>query len=92
MIYGTVKRLRWTVPNIPDKPELTPPYFRMLGSEAAEMPVTTPVIIRNFDIVKDIGARYFTRFVNFLSYPFFLKAAEVGLGDRVVPVVASAAH
>ena len=56
------------------------------------MAVTTRTIIENFDIVKDIGASHFTRFIYPHSDPFFFQAAEEGLGDRVVPTVSTTAH
>ena len=56
------------------------------------MAVTKRTIIENFDIVKDIGAGHFARFVHSLSDSFLFQDAEEGLGDRVVPTVSTTAH
>lgn len=66
--------------------------FEGLLTKAAEMTVTTRTIIENFDIVKDIGACHFARFVDSFSYPFFLKATKDAFGNSIVPTVSAAAH
>ena len=66
--------------------------FKGLGTDTAEVTVAAGSIVKDFDVIKDVGACELARFVDPLAYAFLLQAAEEGLGDGVVPAVAAAAH
>jgi len=52
----------------------------------------TGPIVKRLDVVKDIRLGQVTGFVDPLLDAFLLQTAEEGLGYRIVPAVAAAAH
>jgi hypothetical protein len=59
--------------------------FKGLGTDAAEVTVAAGSIVKDFDVIKDVGTCELACFVDSLAYAFLLQAAEEGLGDGVVP-------
>ena len=49
-------------------------------------------IVEHLDIVEHITVRLVTRSIDFSTNTLFLQAAEEGLGNGVVPAVATPAH
>ena len=66
--------------------------FKRLGADAAKMAVAAGSVVERFDVVEDIGARQIPSLVDALLDAFLLQAAEEGLGNGIVPAVASPAH
>lgn len=56
------------------------------------MAVAAGSVVERFDVVEDIGARQIPSLVDALLDAFLLQAAEEGLGNGIVPAVASPAH
>lgn len=63
-----------------------------LRADAAEVAVAAGSIVERLDVIEDIGAGQVACLVYALLDPFLFQAGEEGLGHRVVPAVAAAAH
>ncbi|ANI21820.1 hypothetical protein AB870_26180 (plasmid) [Pandoraea faecigallinarum] len=57
--------------------------FKGLGTDATQMGMTAGSIVKDFDVIEDVGARQITGFVDAFSHAFLFKTAEEGLGNRV---------
>ena len=56
------------------------------------MAVSSRPIIKDLDVIEDIGPGELTRFVDALANPFFFQAAEERLRHRIIPAVSPPAH
>lgn len=50
--------------------------FKGLGADVTEMAVTTGFIVKDFDVVEDVGPGEISGFIDPLANPFFLQAAK----------------
>ena len=66
--------------------------FELLGTQPAEMTVAAHLIVERIDVVRHVGDRQLSVFVDLFLDPLFLQAAEERLGDSIVPAVAFPAH
>src|SRR5690606_2088446 len=58
----------------------------------AQMAVPSIPIVKDFNVVKDIGTGQITGFVDTLADSFLLQATEERLSNSVVPAVSTATH
>ena len=56
------------------------------------MAVTPAPIVKDFDVIEDIGARQIASFINALSDTLLFQTAEERLGDGIIPAISTAAH
>jgi len=56
------------------------------------MAMAPGTIVKNFNVIEDIGANQVARFVNAFANPLPFETAEERLCDRIVPAVATPAH
>lgn len=56
------------------------------------MAVATSMIVELFDVVDDVLGRRYAILIYLFLDSFLLEASKNGLGDSVVPAIASTAH
>ena len=42
-------------------------------------------MVKDFDVIEDVGARQITGFVDAFSHALLFQTAEEGLGNRIIP-------
>ncbi len=49
-------------------------------------------IVKNFDVIEDIGLGQISGFVDAFADAFLFQATEKGFGDGIVPTISTTAH
>lgn len=66
--------------------------FKRLAVEPVEVTVSAGSIVKHFEIVKDIGTRKISGYVNPSLAAFLFRTVEERLGNRIVPTVPTPTH
>ena len=66
--------------------------FGLLGTQPADMTVSTRSIVEGIGVVGNVGTRQLAVLLDLFVHPLFLQAADERLGDVIVPTVALLAH
>jgi hypothetical protein len=56
------------------------------------MAVASGSIVKDFDVIEDIGSRQISGFVDAFAYALLFQADERGFGDGIVPTISTTAH
>jgi hypothetical protein len=56
------------------------------------MAIAPGSIVKDFDVIEDIGPRQIPGFVDAFADAFLFQAAEKGFGDGIVPTISTTAH
>src|SRR5262249_17339713 len=83
----------WSSQDLVDTPSPGPMRrFELLRTQAAEVTVTSALIVTGVDVIGHVGRRQFSILVDLILDSLLFQTAEEGLGDRVVSAVGFTAH
>ena len=66
--------------------------FKGIWTDIPKMRISSVLIIKDFDVIEDIGSSQITGFIDPFSDSFFFQATEEGFSNRIIPTVTSPAH